>query len=234
MKTCKIVLTGGPCGGKTESIDYLSSRMGDSVLTVNESANSLLSLGYMPGENISTFDFQNLLFKIQFLKEYLKEGNAKYLLCDRGLLDGNVYLDDVSFNTILTLNGVDKKSILSTYDMALYFRSIAYELPLIFSTKRIYETPEVGISRDKRCVEIWNGKIVPCEYDNKRGLIHKQKSLYSSLRKQLILLEESNMFNLSDYYNNEYVRFMENGMEKIMSDNRVDDETKEMTRRLVS
>ena len=37
-------------------------------------ANSLLKLGYMPSVNISTFDFQNLLFKIQFLNEYMSEG----------------------------------------------------------------------------------------------------------------------------------------------------------------
>ena len=94
MKTYKIVLTGGPCGGKTDSIDFLSKKLIEqdySVKIVNETANSLLKLGYMPSVNISTFDFQNLLFKIQFLNEYMSEGKSNILLCDRGLFDGKVY-----------------------------------------------------------------------------------------------------------------------------------------------
>ena len=89
MKTYKIVLTGGPCGGKTDSIEFLSQKLTEQnylVKIVDETANSLLKLGYMPSENISTFDFQNLLFKIQFLNEYMSESKTNILLCDRGLL----------------------------------------------------------------------------------------------------------------------------------------------------
>ena len=66
METYKIVLTGGPCGGKTDSIDFLSKKLIEqdySVKIVNETANSLLNLRYMPSVNISTFDFQNLLLR---------------------------------------------------------------------------------------------------------------------------------------------------------------------------
>ena len=95
MITYKIVLTGGPCGGKTESIDFLSKKLIEqnySVNVVNETANSLLKLGYMPSVNISTFDFQNLLFKIQFLNEYIYEMGANIVWCDRGLVEGKVYI----------------------------------------------------------------------------------------------------------------------------------------------
>lgn len=47
MKTYKIVLTGGPCGGKTDSIDFLSKKLIEqdySIKIVNETANSLLKL----------------------------------------------------------------------------------------------------------------------------------------------------------------------------------------------
>ena len=72
MKNRKIVLIGGPCGGKTGSIKFLSkelSSQGYSVNIVGETATSLLKLGYMPNSNISTFDFQNLMFKNQFLNK---------------------------------------------------------------------------------------------------------------------------------------------------------------------
>ena len=136
MKTYKIVLTGGPCGGKTNSIEFLSKKLSDldySVKIVDETANYLLKLGYMPSVNISTFDFQNLLFKIQFLNEYTSEGKSNILLCDRGLFDGKVYIDENDFQKILDLNKVKEKEISSTYDGALYFRSISYEYPNEFS-----------------------------------------------------------------------------------------------------
>lgn len=147
MKTYKIVLTGGPCGGKTESIDFLSKKLIDqdySVKIVNETANSLLKLGYMPSVNISTFDFQNLLFKIQFLNEYTSEGKSNILLCDRGLFDGKVYIGESDFQNILDLNKVKEKEISSTYDGALYFRSISYEYPNEFSKKEFMKVQKLA------------------------------------------------------------------------------------------
>ena len=70
-----------------------------SVKIINETANALLKIGYVPNVNISIFDFQNLLFKIQFLNEYILEGTSEILLCDRGLFDGKVYINDTDFQT---------------------------------------------------------------------------------------------------------------------------------------
>ena len=152
MPNYKIVLTGEPCGGKTASLDFLAKKLRDqdySVKIVQETANSLLNLGYMPSVNISTFDFQNLLFKIQFLKEYIAEGKANILLCDRGLFDGKVYIDTNDFRKILDLNKVKEEEISRTYDGVLYFRSIAYEYPDEFLKKRIYERLEVTLKSSK-------------------------------------------------------------------------------------
>ena len=147
MITYKIVLTGGPCGGKTESIDFLSKKLIEqnySVKVVNETANSLLKLGYMPSVNISIFDFQNLLFKIQFLNEYISEGKSNILLCDRGLFDGKVYINESDFQKILELNEVKEKEIFSTYDGALYCRSISYEYPNEFSKKEFMKAQKLA------------------------------------------------------------------------------------------
>lgn len=237
MKTYKIVLTGGPCGGKTESIDFLSKKLIDqdySVKIVNETANSLLKLGYMPSVNISTFDFQNLLFKIQFLNEYTSEGKSNILLCDRGLFDGKVYIGESDFQNILDLNKVKEKEISSTYDGALYFRSISYEYPNEFSKKRIYESPEVGRIRDERCKEIWIDKIVPCNYDNFDGFENKQKMIYLALKKQLEYLELIKSYKLSDYYDIEYFKYIYNGINDILAKNDIPDDIKIKTKGLIS
>ena len=47
MKTCKIVLTGGPCGGKTESLQFITHELRNKFSPVNfvdETANSLLTV----------------------------------------------------------------------------------------------------------------------------------------------------------------------------------------------
>lgn len=236
MKTNKIVLTGGPCGGKTASIEFLSKKLIEqdySVKIVSETANSLLKLGYMPSVNISTFDFQDLLFKIQFLNEYISEGKSSVLLCDRGLFDGKVYIDESDFKKILYLNKVKEKEIYSTYDGALYFRSISYEYPNEFSRKRIYENPEVGRIRDERCKEIWIDKIVPCIYDNLDGFENKQKTIYSALKKQLDYLKQIESHKLSDYYDIEYFKYIYNGIDGILAKNDISDDIKIKTKELI-
>lgn len=236
MDTYKIVLTGGPCGGKTESIQFLSDKLIEqhySVKIIDETANSLLRLGYMPSVNISIFDFQNLLFKIQFLNEYMSEGKSNILLCDRGLFDGKVYIGNDDFQKILDLNKVKEKEVFSTYDGALYFRSISYEYPDEFSKKRIYESPEVGRIRDERCKEIWIDKIVPCNYDNLDGFENKQKMIYLALNKQLEHLKQIKSYNLSDYYDIEYFKYIYNGINDILVKNDISDDIKIKARGLI-
>ena len=69
-----IVITGGPCAGKTVTIlevkDYLES-LGYQVLLLNECATELILAGIKPfGENqVSVFDFQNEVFNLQRYKE---------------------------------------------------------------------------------------------------------------------------------------------------------------------
>lgn len=229
METYKIVLTGGPCGGKSNSIEFLSKKLIEqnySVKIVEETANSLLKLGYIPSVNISTFDFQNLLFKIQFLNEYMSEGKSKILLCDRGLFDGKVYINENDFQRILDANKVKEKELFSTYDCALYFRSISHEYPDEFSKKRIFESPEIGRIRDERCKEIWIDKIVPCNYDNLCGFENKQKMIYLALKKQLENLKQIKSYNLSNYYDIEYLKYIYNGINDILAKNDISDDIK--------
>lgn len=236
MKTYKIVLTGGPCGGKTDSIEFLFKKLIEQdylVKIVDETANSLLKLGYMPSVNISTFDFQNLLFKIQFLNEYMSEGKPNILLCDRGLFDGKVYIGNDDFQKILDLNKVKEKEVFSTYDGALYFRSISYQYPDEFSKKRIYESPEVGKIRDERCKEIWIDKIIPCNYDNLDGFENKQKMVYLALKKQLEHLKQIKSYNLSDYYDIEYFKYIYDGINNILAKNDISDDIKIKTKGLI-
>ncbi len=236
MNTYKIVLTGGPCGGKTCSLHFLDERLaslGYSVKVVEETAESLLALEYMPGVNISPFDFQNLLFKIQFTKEYISEGKTQVLLCDRGLFDGKVYIDDGDFQKILALNGVDAKTLFRTYDGALYFKSISYKYPEEFSQKRIYETPEVGRMRDACSYAIWKDKIISCDYDDLDGFTKKQETIYQTLKGQLELLKQITPNSLASFYDRNHFNYIYNGIDEILVSNEVPHGIKIKTRGLI-
>lgn len=236
MKTYKIVLTGGPCGGKTSSLNYFTKMIlndGMSVAAISETANFLLSLGFMPNVNISVFDFQDLLFKLQFIKEYKQEGKTDVLLCDRGLLDGKGYIFSDEFKKILEINNVSERLILTTYAAALYMRTIAYEFQTEFQLKRKYETPELGIARDKKCLDIWNSLILNRNLNDFDSLKNKQIKLYAILKEFLKRKPIEETYNLSDYYSCEHINFMCSGVNDILEHTDISEETKQITRRII-
>ena len=66
----KIVLTGGPCAGKTTTITKLEEHLnerGYHVLTLNECATEMIKAGIRPfGDNKATvYDFENEILNLQ-------------------------------------------------------------------------------------------------------------------------------------------------------------------------
>ena len=97
----KIVLTGGPCGGKTSALKYISEelkKLNIPTITIGEVASRLFSEGKTP-ENVGSYEFHRELFEIQLAEENEKTQIAKNMDCekavllfDRGLLDSRAYI----------------------------------------------------------------------------------------------------------------------------------------------
>ncbi len=104
----KIVLTGGPCGGKTECLQAIAQRFGDLVVVVPESATLVLNRPCPASEEFPDWTsalraeeswrkrFQEEVLRSQWELEQAKETEARalgrqWLVCDRGLLDGAAY-----------------------------------------------------------------------------------------------------------------------------------------------
>ncbi|HJJ16746.1 MAG TPA: ATP-binding protein [Bacilli bacterium] len=235
MNSIKIAFTGGPCGGKSTSLNYFKEQLKKenyNIGIVSETATELLSLGILPGNNITLIDFQNLLFKIQFIKEYKKENEKQILLCDRGLLDGNVYLENNAFEKILFDNRIKKDELISTYDGVLYFKTIANDFPEKFKLMRKYETPEVGITRDKKCYMVWLDKIINDECDNQNGIEFKQVQLFDYLIKHLDSIDMTKTKTLSDYYDINHLNFIKNSIDNIFNKSIFSDDQIQKVRRL--
>ena len=107
----KIVLTGGPCAGKTTAQNWISnyfSKRGYTVLFVPETATELISNGVTPWTCASNYDYQSYQIKLQKIKEEIFEQAALgmqtskvLIVCDRGILDNKAYMKDVEFKRLL-------------------------------------------------------------------------------------------------------------------------------------
>ena len=85
----RIVLTGGPCAGKSSSLDLIQDYLvnkGYVVYTVQESATELINSGIKPfGSNkLDLLKFQDVILKYQLDNEYI------YLTYDETLLNQSV------------------------------------------------------------------------------------------------------------------------------------------------
>ena len=107
----KIVLTGGPCAGKTTAMSWIKNeftKRGYGVLIVPETATELITGGVCPWNCESNMRYQTFQFRLQMEKERIFEEAAAgmkdqkiLIVCDRGLLDNKAYMDDLEFACVL-------------------------------------------------------------------------------------------------------------------------------------
>ena len=66
QKITKIVLTGGPCAGKTTAMNWIQNnfvKQGYKVLFIQETATELITGGFTPWEARTNVDFQEILIE---------------------------------------------------------------------------------------------------------------------------------------------------------------------------
>ena len=97
----RIVLTGGPCGGKTTALAEIKARLeslGFLILCVPECATLLFGGGApFPRDEATGLTFQKNLLKLQlamedaFIDLATQSGRPSVILLDRGAMDGKAY-----------------------------------------------------------------------------------------------------------------------------------------------
>jgi CYTH domain-containing protein/predicted ATPase len=123
-----IVITGGPCGGKSTFLKMaisLLKKHGIRVIVVPEVARELIAAGFHPADPLwrSSSSFQRLIFEgilrkeAQYLEalQELDEEVSTVFLCDRGLLDGMAYMGKEAFASMLMSYGVTHADVLDRY-----------------------------------------------------------------------------------------------------------------------
>ena len=170
VKITKIVLTGGPCAGKTTALNWVNnyfSQRGYKVLFVPETATELISNGVAPWTCGSGYDFQYNIFKLQKFKEQIYEDAAKtmncekvLIVCDRGVMDNKAYTSNAEFKRILKENNTNETKERDSYDAIFHLVSAAKGKEKVYTlanNKARTETIEEAKTLDDKIISAWTG-----------------------------------------------------------------------------
>lgn len=126
-KCCRIVLTGGPGGGKTTAADLFRREIGERVVLVPEAATILFQGGFPRSREPRAQRFaQTAIFQVQRDLEEVQASlyPGRALLCDRGTVDGAAYWPGEAHDYFDAV-GTTFDAELGRYDAVIFFESAA-------------------------------------------------------------------------------------------------------------
>ncbi|MBY0371374.1 ATP-binding protein [bacterium] len=124
-KSRKLVLTGGPCGGKSTIAEVLGRSFNDKIVVVPESASALFRSGFPRFEEAeATHAFQTAVYQVQIAVERAFEAHhgARFFVLDRGSIDGAAYWPDGP-EKFFQAQGTTVEAELARYDRVIYLES---------------------------------------------------------------------------------------------------------------
>jgi predicted ATPase len=123
----RVVLTGGPGGGKTTAADLYRREIGEEVVIVPEAATLLYGGGFPRlGDEGVRKATQRAIYHVQTNLEDAQASHycSRVLLCDRGTVDGAVYWPGETTEFFQHL-GTSLEAELSRYDAVIFFETAA-------------------------------------------------------------------------------------------------------------
>ena len=190
----KIVVTGGPCAGKTTalaSIQATFSRQGYKVITVPEPATELISNGVTPWECSSAEEYQWCQMRVQLTRERAFERAARgmdyekiLIVCDRGMLDNRCYMTEDEFQRVLADLGSSEIELRESYDAVFHLVSVAKGAEQYYGTESNgarYESLEEAAALDDRFIESWTGHSHLRVIDNSTDFEGKMERLIAEI-----------------------------------------------------
>ena len=186
MSIEKIVITGGPCAGKSTALSRIQkelTQLGYKVLFVSESATEFITNGLTPWEYR---EFQHYLMRYQLMKESICEQAAKtsdqktIIVCDRGALDSKAYMTDEEFNTLLKEVNTSEVELRDNYGAVFHLVTAAKGAVEFYTTANNSartETPEQAIEMDDKTIAAWTGHPHLRIIDNSTGFDEKIRRL---------------------------------------------------------
>ena len=194
VEITKIVITGGPCAGKTTGMTWIQNhfeKLGYTVLFVPETATELISGGVAPWTCGSNAEFQKCLMKLQLEKEAVFEQAAStmavskvLIVCDRGVLDNKAYMSALDFAaTVSALDG-NEVEFRDNYDAVFHMVTAAKGAEQFYTTENNAartETPEQAAELDDKLIAAWTGHPHLRIIENSAGFEEKLKKLIAEI-----------------------------------------------------
>ncbi len=170
MTIQKIVITGGPCAGKTTALSWIANNLpqkGYTVLFVPETATELIGGGLTPWGCGTNLDYQRCQMELQLTKERLFERGAGtmpvdkvLIVCDRGTMDNKGYMTDQEFSQLCREMNTTPAKLRDRYDAVFHLVTAAkgaLEAYSLANNAARYETPEQAAALDDRIIAAWTG-----------------------------------------------------------------------------
>ena len=194
MNITKIVITGGPCAGKTTAQSWIQNAFterGYMVLFVSETATELISGGAPWKFTRDNKEYQLQVTKLMLAKEQVFEAVAKtfdaekiLIVCDRGTLDNRAYMNDEEFQYVLEQLGTNEIELRDHYDAVFHLVTAAKGAEQFYTLSNNaarYETPEEAIRVDDGLIAAWTGHPHLRVIDNRYDFNGKMMALISEI-----------------------------------------------------
>ena len=194
QKITKIVITGGPCAGKSTAMSWIRnafSMKGYTVLFVPETATELITGGVAPWTCGSNAEYQKCQVELQLEKERLffraaqtMPGEKILIVCDRGVMDNRAYMDDAEFGEVLKALKGSEVIWRDGYDAVFHLVTAANGAETFYSNANNsarYESVEEAVALDNRLIGCWTGHKYFRVIDNSTDLEGKMRRLESEI-----------------------------------------------------
>lgn len=194
MEITKIVITGGPCAGKTTAMSWIQSnftKLGYTVLFVPETATELITGGVAPWTCGSNVEYQKCQMRLQIEKEKIFEQGAAsmpvekvMIVCDRGALDNKAYMTDLDFSCVLEAIGCNEVELRDNYDAVFHLVTAAKGAEKFYTTANNAartETVEQAAALDDKLIAAWTGHPHLRIIDNATDFEDKLKHLIAEI-----------------------------------------------------
>jgi len=193
-KISKIVITGGPCAGKSTAMSWIQNaftQMGYMVLFVPETATELITGNVAPWTCSSNVEYQKCQMKLQMEKERIFEQAAKtmrtdkvLMVCDRGVLDNKAYMNDGEFAETVKFVGSNEVELRDYYDAVFHLVTAAKGAEEFYTTNNNAartETMEEAAALDDKLISAWTGHPHFRVIDNTSAFEDKMKKLVAEI-----------------------------------------------------
>lgn len=156
---CRIVVTGGPGGGKTTAADLFRRELGERVVVVPEAATLLFAGGFPRSDELhARRSAQCAIYHVQRNLEDVQSARFpdRVLLCDRGTVDGAAYWPDDPDGFFAAV-GSTAQAELDRYDAVIFFETAAAGGHGIEGGNPVRtETAYEALAIDGRLRELWS------------------------------------------------------------------------------